>query len=182
MFIFSRMKENKKLTNVFTWNISELTALKLVMSWQKYESSQILFQALWHLRINSQMNLFSLPGDSFNDVVNIGQVEMLLACILNWFIVNTNGGNLIRTCYSETRCDCLIIKLVIVYRWYENLPFEWNSFLFHFFHKLITFHFSPAEKKGAYLPLYVFEKTRVPWYKLCEENKSIKLPLLVLKK
>ena len=27
--------------------------------------------------------------------------------------------------------------------------------------KLITFHFSPAEQKRAYLPMYVFEKTRV---------------------
>ena len=35
-------------------------------------------------------------------------------CILNKFTVNTNGGNLIRTSYSETRRDYLIIKLVIV--------------------------------------------------------------------
>ena len=34
--------------------------------------------------------------------------------ILNRFAVNTNCGNLIRTCYSETRRDYLIIKLVIV--------------------------------------------------------------------
>ena len=32
LFIFSPMKENKKFTNVFTRNISELAALKLVMS------------------------------------------------------------------------------------------------------------------------------------------------------
>ena len=52
-----------------------------------------------------------------------------------------------------------------------------------FFHKLITlFHFSPAGKKQVYLPLYVFEKTRVLCYKLCEENKSIKLQMLALKK
>ena len=50
-------------------------------------------------------------------------------CILNWFIVNTNSGNLIRTCYSETRRDYLLIKLVIVYRWYENLPIEWNKII-----------------------------------------------------
>ena len=50
-------------------------------------------------------------------------------CILNWFIVNTNGGNLIRTCYSETRRDYLLIKLVIVYRWFENLPIEWNKII-----------------------------------------------------
>ena len=45
----------------------------------------------------------------------------------------------IKTCYSETRRDYLIIKLVTIYGWYENLPLEWNkSFLFHFFHKSIT--------------------------------------------
>ena len=39
---------------------------------------------------------------------------------------------------------------------------ETKSFLFHFFHKLITlFHFSPAGKKRAYLPLYVFEKKSI---------------------
>ena len=32
LFIFSPMKENKKFTDVFTRNISELGALKLVMS------------------------------------------------------------------------------------------------------------------------------------------------------
>ena len=32
LFIFSPMKENKKFTNVFTPKISELAALKLVMS------------------------------------------------------------------------------------------------------------------------------------------------------
>ena len=39
-------------------------------------------------------------------------------------------------------------------------------------------------KKRAYLPLYmyVFEKTKVSCYKLCEENKSIKLQMLALKK
>ena len=36
---------------------------------------------------------------------------------------------------------------------------ESKSFLFHFFHKFITFfNFSLAGKKRAYLPLYVFEK------------------------
>ena len=124
-------------------------------------------------------------------------------CTLNRFIVNTNGGHIMRTCCSETRRDYLTIKLVIVYRWYENLPLKWNKiipgkgsigalhycklifklFLFHFFHKLITlFRFNPTEKKRAYLPLYVFEKTGVSCYKLCEENKSIKLRMLALKK
>ena len=45
-----------------------------------------------------------------------------------------------------------------------------------------VFHFSPAGKKQAYFPVYVFEKTRVSCYKLCEENKSIKLQMLALKK
>ena len=53
---------------------------------------------------------------------------------------------------------------------------------FSIFYKLITFHFSPAGKKRAYFLLYVFEKTRVSCYKLCEENKSIKLQMLALKK
>ena len=39
---------------------------------------------------------------------------------------------------------------------------KYKSLFFLFFHKLITlFHFSPAGKKRAYLPLYVFEKTWV---------------------
>ena len=62
--------------------------------------------------------------------------------------------------------------------WNETKPF-----FFHFSNKLITlFHFPPAGKKRAYLPLYDFEKTRVSCYKLCEENKSIKLQMLTLKK
>ena len=32
LFIFSSMKENKKFTNVFTQNISELATLQVVMS------------------------------------------------------------------------------------------------------------------------------------------------------
>ena len=49
---------------------------------------------------------------------------------------------------------------------------ETKSFLFHFFHKLITlFDFSLSGKKQAYLPLYAFEKTRVSCYKLCKKNK-----------
>ena len=81
-------------------------------------------------------------------------------CILNWFIVNTNRGNLIRTCHSETRRDYLIVKLVVVYRWYETLPLEWNKIIvLPFFHKLITlFHFSPAGKKRAYLPCMFLRK------------------------
>ena len=92
--------------------------------------------------------------------------------ILNRFTVNTNGGNLIRTCYSETRRDYLIIELVIVYRWIENLPLEWNKIiLLPFLSKVIPlFDYFPAGKKRAYLrklPLYVF------W-----ENKGIMLQTL----
>ena len=58
-------------------------------------------------------NKFSLWGVSFTDVgYNIGQVETLAGSInrhhsvfWEWFIVNTNGGNVIRTCYSETWLD-----------------------------------------------------------------------------
>ena len=32
LFLFSSMKENKKFTNVFTQNISELATLQVVMS------------------------------------------------------------------------------------------------------------------------------------------------------
>ena len=59
---------------------------------------------------------------------------------------------------------------------------ETKSFSFPYCHKLITlFHFSPAGNKRAYLPLHVFEKTSVSCYKLCEENRSIKLQTLALK-
>ena len=48
---------------------------------------------------------------------------------------------------------------------------------------LTLFHFSLAGNERAYLHLHVFlEKTRVSCYKLCEENKSIKLQMLMLKK
>ena len=49
---------------------------------------------------------------------------------------------------------------------------ETKSLFFLFFHKLITlFHFSPAGKTRAYLLLYVFEKTRVSFYKLLGKQK-----------
>ena len=75
LFIFSPMKGNKKFTNVFTRNISELAALRLVMT------LQILLQTSWHLR-KPVINLVSLLGYSFTDVgYNIGQFETLLGCI-----------------------------------------------------------------------------------------------------
>ena len=48
-------------------------------------------------------------------------------CILNLFIVNTNGGNIITTFYSETRRDYLIINLVIVYSIYFRISFNIKS-------------------------------------------------------
>ena len=67
LFIFSPMKENKKFTNVFTRNISELAALKLVMSGQK----KLLKYCCRHCGTYS-----------FTDVgYNIGQVATLLSCI-----------------------------------------------------------------------------------------------------
>ena len=42
--------------------------------------------------------------------------------------------------------------------------------------------FFPSRKKSKHIPLYTFEKTRVSCYKLCEENKSIKLQTVALKK
>ena len=70
-------------------------------------------------------------------------------CILNWVIVNTNRGNLIRTCYSETQQDYLIIKLVILF--IDDMKIcllnETKSLFFLFFLKLITlFHFSSRRK------------------------------------
>ena len=93
---------------------------------------------------------------------------------------NTNSGN-IRTCYSKTWPDYLIIKFIyIIVCWWYKICFyyETKSFLFHL---LITFHFFKAGKKRAYLPLYVSVKTKVSCYKLCEENKSIRLQILELK-
>ena len=71
---------------------------------------------------------------------------VLIDIIVNFELVN--GGNLTRTCYSET-LDYLIIKLVIVI--IDDMKFgllnETKSFLFHFLHKLITlFNFSLAGK------------------------------------
>ena len=85
---------------------------------------------------------------------------MLLGCI-NWYHCVFWTGllltpmvasrNIIIMCYSETRRDYLIIKLVIVYRWYENLSLkETKSFLFLFFDKLIQdniISFFPSKKK-----------------------------------
>ena len=119
---------------------------------------------------------------------------VLIDIIVNFELVN--GGNLIRTCYSETRLDYLIIKLVIaiIDDVKIGLLNETKSFLFHFFHKLITlFNFSLAGKNELSIFLCVLlrkqvyhvtnfaRKTEVSSYKLCGE-KSIKLQMLALKK
>ena len=100
-------------------------------------------------------------------------------CILNRFTVNTNGGNLIRTCYSETRRDYLIIRLVIVHWWNENLPLEWNKIIpLPFFHKFKHFIFLQQEKsehiflcmflrKQGYRVTNFARKTKVSFYKCC---------------
>ena len=58
LLIFSPTEKNRKFTNVFTRNISELAALKLVNVVTK-ETYQILLQTLWHLR-KPQITLVSL--------------------------------------------------------------------------------------------------------------------------
>ena len=40
------------------------------------------------------------------------------------------------------------------------------------FHVVVLVHFSPAVKKPAYFPLYVFGKTRVLCYKLCNGKQK----------
>ena len=67
---------------------------------------------------------------------------------------------------------------------------ETKSRLFHLFHKLIRYFIFLQQEKSEHIKnlpfsshsLYVFEKTRVSSYKLCEEKKSIKLQMLALKK
>ena len=79
-FIFSPTEKNKKFTNVLTRNISEIVALKLVMSGQKKPPKY----CCRHCGIygNPQKILVSLLGDSFTDVgYHICQVERLLGCI-----------------------------------------------------------------------------------------------------
>ena len=63
---------------------------------------------------------------------------------------------------------------------WKNLSLEWNKIIpLPFFSQVNNiFSFFSSRKKQAYLPLYAFEKTRVSCYKLCEENKSIKLQTL----
>ena len=63
MFIFSPMKENKKFTNVVIQNISELAALKLVMSWQRnFPNIAADTVALWETANEFSQSLRRLPG------------------------------------------------------------------------------------------------------------------------
>ena len=101
LFMFSPMKENKK----FSHNCKcihpkhfRVSGIKISNVATK-ETSQILLQTLWQIA----NNLVSLQGDSFTDVgYNIGQVATLLGFINRYHCELVNGGNLIRTCYSET--------------------------------------------------------------------------------
>ena len=82
LFIFSPTEKNKKFTNVFTRNISELPEMFSGNDVVTKETSQILLQTLWHLG-KPQINVVSLRVDSFTDVgYNNGQVERLLGCII----------------------------------------------------------------------------------------------------
>ena len=93
--------------------------------------------------------------------------------------VNTNGGNIIRMCHSETRRDYLIIKLVIVYRWYENLPLkETKSFLFLFFHKLIRdniISFFPSKKKKVSRHIFLCMSLRKQGYHVTNFARKTKV-------
>ena len=81
-------RTRSSVTNVFTWNISELAAL--IRNVTK-ETSQILLQTPWHLW-KPQINLVSLCGNSFTDVgYNIGQIEMLLGYINRYHCVFWTG-------------------------------------------------------------------------------------------
>ena len=80
LFIFSRMKENKKLSHKCI-HLKHFQVNGIKISNVTKETSQILLQTLWHLR-KPQINLVILRGDSFTDAgYNISQVAMLLGCI-----------------------------------------------------------------------------------------------------
>ena len=70
--------------------------------------------------------------------------------------------------------DNLIIRLVLVYRFKENLGFKYSkSFLFHFFIRHSTFlHLSPAVERIQAHPPGVFKKTRVSGYILLREKQK----------
>jgi len=140
LFISSSMKENPKI--IFSRNFPALVVCKTSKFVTKETS--LLLPTPWHL-LKPPINFISRWGDSLTDVgYNFGQVKisifntscwnapqlyysMALCTVLVWcgFIVYTNSaGNRIRTHYSVIRRDYLIIRLILVYRWNENLRFE----------------------------------------------------------
>ena len=68
LFIFSPMKVNKTFTNVVTQNISEIAALRLVMSWQKKFAAD-------NVALTGTAYKFS---QSFRGLADVGQFETLL--------------------------------------------------------------------------------------------------------
>jgi len=131
LLIISSMKESKKFIHCIHlkhFRVSGIKSSKFVTKKTSQYSRRLCgTYDLWKPHIN----WISLRGDTFTDVhvgYDLGQAETLLSCINRhrvWiWSVNTNGGNRIRTCYSVTQRNNLVIKLVIVYRWYENLRLE----------------------------------------------------------
>ena len=73
---------------------------------------------------------------------------------------------------SDVRCRILTSRMSDFYKSYVGS-------------RILTSRMSDFESRmsdGTYKLPYVFEKTRVSSYKFCEENKSIKLQMLALKK
>jgi len=135
LFVSSSMKESPKF--IFSRNFPTLVTCKTSKFVTK-ETSLILPQTL-----KPPINFISRWGDSLTDVgYNFGQVKIStfntfcwnvpqlyysIALCISWcgFIVYTNSAsNRIRTHYSMIWHDYLIIRLVLVYRWNENLHFE----------------------------------------------------------
>ena len=118
--IFSPMKESKK----FSYKCVEPKHFRvsgIKISNVTKETSQILLQTPWHFR-KPQINLVSLCGNYFTDVgYDIGQFETSLGYTNRYHCVFCSGLLLKNVLF---RVDYLIIKLVIVYRWYENLSLE----------------------------------------------------------
>ena len=85
---------------------------------------------------------------------------------------------------SMTRHDYLIIRLVPVYRWNENLGFEQNKIVpLWLFSSYLTFkfHSSPAVSKKIYICLtFSWKKMYLVAY-IGKENKRIELQKLVWK-
>lgn len=99
------------------------------------------------------------------------------------FIVNAKSSNKMRMCYSVTPCSYIIISLVLVYQWNENIfsiLIKANIVLLFFIRFLTLYHVSLVLRQKAHR-LYVFEKRKVSFCIFCEENKSIKIQMLAWK-